>query len=247
MIVTADPRGDFNATSQILRYSALAREVTVPRVISITQTITQAIFSPPPTITTDNTVSMPSNTQQHSQTSRLHTTKSDTTEITTELTRVRAELTKLRATLTAETRRREEAETSWADAEQRLTETEASVREECWNEFESRMQSERHRQTAARVEERERGDAHLDEKIEILTRGVHIFEDEDDSVGGGSMEGKYEELERENDALRQKVRSLEREKDVNRSPSRKLKSLKAKRWVLDDGLGVDGENDELLS
>ncbi|KAI5862515.1 kinesin [Durotheca rogersii] len=39
MIVTADPLGDFNATSQILRYSALAREVTVPRVPSITSTI----------------------------------------------------------------------------------------------------------------------------------------------------------------------------------------------------------------
>ncbi|KAH9903956.1 P-loop containing nucleoside triphosphate hydrolase protein [Xylariomycetidae sp. FL2044] len=39
MIVTADPLGDFNATSQILRYSALAREVTVPRIPSITSTI----------------------------------------------------------------------------------------------------------------------------------------------------------------------------------------------------------------
>ena len=37
MIVTADPHGDFNATSQILRYSALAREITVPRIPSITQ------------------------------------------------------------------------------------------------------------------------------------------------------------------------------------------------------------------
>ncbi|KAL2022631.1 hypothetical protein VTK56DRAFT_4975 [Thermocarpiscus australiensis] len=42
MIVTADPHGDFNATSQILRYSALAREVTVPRIPSITQTILTA-------------------------------------------------------------------------------------------------------------------------------------------------------------------------------------------------------------
>lgn len=39
MIVTADPHGDFNATSQILRYSALAREIAVPRIPSITQTI----------------------------------------------------------------------------------------------------------------------------------------------------------------------------------------------------------------
>ncbi|AEO60509.1 hypothetical protein MYCTH_2309747 [Thermothelomyces thermophilus ATCC 42464] len=42
MIVTADPHGDYNATSQILRYSALAREVTVPRIPSITQTILAA-------------------------------------------------------------------------------------------------------------------------------------------------------------------------------------------------------------
>lgn len=39
MIVTADPHGDFNATSQILRYSALAREITAPRIPSVTQTI----------------------------------------------------------------------------------------------------------------------------------------------------------------------------------------------------------------
>lgn len=31
MIVTADAMGDFNATSQILKYAALAREITVPR------------------------------------------------------------------------------------------------------------------------------------------------------------------------------------------------------------------------
>ncbi|KAM7198382.1 kinesin-like motor protein 9 [Naviculisporaceae sp. PSN 640] len=46
MIVTADPLGDFNATSQILRYSALAREVTVPRVPSLTQTLLAS--APPP-------------------------------------------------------------------------------------------------------------------------------------------------------------------------------------------------------
>ena len=39
MIVAADPLGDFNATSQILRYSALAKEVTVPRVPSTSETI----------------------------------------------------------------------------------------------------------------------------------------------------------------------------------------------------------------
>lgn len=34
MIVTADAMGDFNATTQILRYSALARDVTIPRAAS---------------------------------------------------------------------------------------------------------------------------------------------------------------------------------------------------------------------
>lgn len=47
MIVTADPHGDYNATSQILRYSALAREVTVPRVPSISQTMLAAVPSAP--------------------------------------------------------------------------------------------------------------------------------------------------------------------------------------------------------
>ncbi|KAL2158692.1 hypothetical protein VTH06DRAFT_4174 [Thermothelomyces fergusii] len=42
MIVTADPHGDYNATSQILRYSALAREITVLRIPSITQTFLAA-------------------------------------------------------------------------------------------------------------------------------------------------------------------------------------------------------------
>ncbi|KAK4183387.1 P-loop containing nucleoside triphosphate hydrolase protein [Podospora australis] len=46
MVVTADPLGDYNATSQILRYSALAREVTVPRVPSITQSILTAVAAP---------------------------------------------------------------------------------------------------------------------------------------------------------------------------------------------------------
>ena len=43
MIVTADPLGDYNATTQILRYSALAREVMVPRTPSLTQAAMTAV------------------------------------------------------------------------------------------------------------------------------------------------------------------------------------------------------------
>ncbi|KOS22423.1 Kinesin-like motor protein 9 [Escovopsis weberi] len=55
MIVTADPLGDFASTSQILRYGALAREITTPRVASIASAIysdqsaaSDRSFSPPP-------------------------------------------------------------------------------------------------------------------------------------------------------------------------------------------------------
>ena len=40
--MNADPHGDFSATSQILRYSALACEVTAPRIPSISQAILAA-------------------------------------------------------------------------------------------------------------------------------------------------------------------------------------------------------------
>lgn len=245
MIVTADPRGDFNATSQILRYSALAREVTVPRVISVTQ----AIFAP---ITTPPTELIP---LVLSQQTPLHPTRVHNPPVphhdTVELSRLRAQVALLQQNLTLETRRREETETSWELSERRLAEIEAAVREECWNEFEARLEAERTRQRAAWDEEHARADRHLDGKIEILTRGtagLTVYEDADDPEGTANgedeAEARIEDLERENEALRIKLRMLEREKEVGRTPSRKLKPLKAKKWVLDDGLGVDSENEE---
>ncbi|CAK7201750.1 hypothetical protein SEUCBS139899_004462 [Sporothrix eucalyptigena] len=73
MIVTADPHGDFNATSQILRYSALAREITVPRIPSITQTIMgsaqansqQAPLSSSPPLSTVSTASSGHHSNNH--------------------------------------------------------------------------------------------------------------------------------------------------------------------------------------
>lgn len=72
MIVAADPCGDFNATSQILRYSALAREITVPRVDSITSTIAsrrQSVIMAYPTLpapSSGGTTTPPmSSSQQH--------------------------------------------------------------------------------------------------------------------------------------------------------------------------------------
>jgi len=241
MIVTADPRGDVNATSQILRYSALAREVTVPRVISVTQ----AIFPAPPPVATETTSTTTPHPVQSQQTHPVQSQQTNpryTTHAadTAELARLRAQIALLQQNLSTETRRREEAEASWELAEQRLAETEAAVREECWNEFESRLEMEQSRQRTAWETEHEHADRHLDEKIEILTRGtaeMNIYEDNETLNPG--MEG----LQRENDALRQRVRQIEREKEVGRTPSRKVKVLKTKKWVLDDGLGLDVENE----
>lgn len=71
MIVAVDPSGDFNATSQILRYSTLAREITAPGVASSTSTVASSRQSgimayptlPPPS---DGTTTPPmSSSQQH--------------------------------------------------------------------------------------------------------------------------------------------------------------------------------------
>jgi len=56
--MAANPHGDFNATSQILHYSALAQEVTVPQIPSITQTILTAP-STSPTLTFSSPVGSP--------------------------------------------------------------------------------------------------------------------------------------------------------------------------------------------
>ncbi|KAI7524066.1 P-loop containing nucleoside triphosphate hydrolase protein, partial [Hortaea werneckii] len=117
MIVTADPLGDYNATSQILRYSALAREVTVPRVPSVTSQIASAPV-------------MPSNLHGH-PTGRA-TPSNNTAAVQEELEQALATIAALRSELEVsqlllqeETQRRQAAEASWKVAETRIEEVEA--------------------------------------------------------------------------------------------------------------------------
>ena len=118
MIVTADPLGDFNATSQILRYSALAREVTVPRVPSVASTIGGRVpsgrTSPNATCTDEAVVDM----------------------AFSEIARLNEEVEILNVRLAEEERRRKEAEDNWQNAENKAEEIELQVREECWKEME---------------------------------------------------------------------------------------------------------------
>ena len=144
MIVTADPLGDFNATSQILRYSALAREVTVPRIPSVTSTILSG-----------NLTGNGSN--KHPLPSSGRTTPNDNVaelEVATiEIEKLAEEVNLLEMRLSEEQERRKEAEEAWQRAEEKAEELERNVREECWTEMERRIDEERGRWISAWGEE----------------------------------------------------------------------------------------------
>ena len=212
MIVTADPLGDFNATSQILRYSALAREITVPRIPSVTSTIlaqsaSSNYFSSRPL---GNGRTTPSDTER------------ETMEIAAlEIARMSEEIDGLRLELAREQERRLEVEahleTAREEVEERILEKEAEVREDCYVEMETNLQQEMQRWKATWAAEADRSDEHMDKKLEILTRTICIAEDED-------KENQYldlnEDLGSENERLRREVAMLRRDLQ-SRSPSKK--------------------------
>ncbi|KAL6718802.1 hypothetical protein ACLMJK_003036 [Lecanora helva] len=209
MIVTADPLGDFNATSQILRYSALAREVTVPRIPSVSSTISGRA---PSGRTSPNAT---------------HTDEAVVEMAFSEIARLNEEVEILNIRLTEEEGRRKEAEENWQRAEDKAEETELQVREECWREMEKWTEVARRRWMGAWGEEADRNDEHLDRKLEILSKGIQIHEDPIDRstyVSG---------LESENEALRRRLESLERELQC-KSPTKSSKKPKIPSLNLTD-------------
>ncbi|KAF8857830.1 P-loop containing nucleoside triphosphate hydrolase protein [Acephala macrosclerotiorum] len=204
MIVTADPLGDFNATSQILRYSALAREITVPRIPSVTSTIlaqstASHYFSP------RAGRSSPTDTER------------ETMEIAAlEIARMSEEIDGLRAELLNEQQRRLEVEAHLESMTDRIMEVEAEVREECFVEMEKTMEVEMRRWKANWAEQQERTEEHLDKKLEIYTRSMDAVEDGEDKentpVRDLSMQDENERLRREVEILRRELQS--------RSPSK---------------------------
>ncbi|EFR05055.1 kinesin family protein [Nannizzia gypsea CBS 118893] len=209
MLVMADPLGDFNATSQMLRYSALAKEVTVPRIPSITSTI----LSAPPSSTTQK--------PSPGTSSKAQAAYADQLELAAlEIAQISDEYEALAVRFSEEQALRIEAEFKLKAAEERCLLIEQDVREECWAEMEERMDEEKRRWQAALDEQTSRNEDHLDMKIDILSRGIKIHED----PAPDSAE-KIDELESENDALRRKIEQLERELH-SRSPTKKTRSKK---------------------
>lgn len=132
MVVTADPLGDFNATSQILRYSALAREVTVPRMPSLAGSIIST------TSGKDRSVS--------GRTSPHYASSSEELErAMAEIARLTKDCHGLAVRLAEEEIVRSEMEIRLNVAEERCTDIEQEVREECWAEMDEMMEEERKR------------------------------------------------------------------------------------------------------
>ena len=159
MIVTADPLGDFNATSQILRYSALAREITVPRIPSVTS----IVFHGAPN---------PRAQQMQSGRTSPNDVSAELEAANAEMERLNDQLELMALHLAEERERRREAEANWQRADEMAESIEAEVREECWNEMEKKIAEERRRWMNAFGEEADRNDAHLDRKLEILAQGI---------------------------------------------------------------------------
>ena len=245
MIVTADPCGEYNATSQILRYSALARDVMVPRIPSVTQSI---IY---PSLSRHDTISP-------TLTGRSSTTLTNNMSEAEGISILQSEFEVLKLKLGEEVERRKAVEEAWALAsaktEQAVEEAEAAVRAECMDVLDQQLTRERARWANAREEEREANEKLIDDKIDILRTATEADEEEDDggvTIYEDSWKDKFAVLEQENLGLLERVRSLEnelrktrRQNDTMRTPSRKVKPLKAKKWVVDDGDELAGSNDE---
>ncbi|KAL2863665.1 kinesin family protein [Aspergillus lucknowensis] len=206
MIVTADPLGDYNATSQILRYSALAREVTVPRAPSAESILSSTLGS--------RKGSGGRNSPQHGLAEELE-------KALTEIQCLAAENERLALRLAEEEILRAEMETALIVSEDRCLLIEQEVREECWAEMDEKVEQERKRWQSAWDEQAGHNDEHIDKKIELLSQGFKIHEDRDPS-----SDERVEQLEFENDQLRSRITSLERELAC-RSPTKKSKPKNA--------------------
>jgi len=170
-------------------------------------------------------------------------TERETMEIAAlEIARMSEEIDGLRAELLSEQQRRLECEAHLESLSARAGEIEQEVREECYLELESKLDSEMRRWKLVWEGERERGDVHLDRKLEIYTRSMDAAVEGEDKENLFSGPGVVEDLEMENERLRREVEQLRREVQ-GRSPSKSQRMpLRESRTHRSTGQG-HGERD----
>ncbi|PNH45227.1 hypothetical protein VD0004_g2619 [Verticillium dahliae] len=231
MIVTADAHGDVNATSQILRYSALAREVTIPRIPSITSTILADM--PTANAHSETLLSVNSASSQRSyfsQPSGSHRNISPSSptdgdrfimeHAALEIARMQEEINSLHQDLDVERDARVAAEAHLLSMEDRMLELEQTIREDCAAEYESRYDLEVARWKATMQAQQERGEEHWDRKMELFERGLGPHDDDDEEGGEDKENVLVENLAQENERLRREMGVLKREL-AGRSPTRR--------------------------
>lgn len=245
MIVTADPVGDYNATSQILRYSALAREITVPRVPSITASIRSGATSPIAQRSnySASVSSIPgyfgptssSTNHSHYQSSASSDDVREAMEAAAQqIAQLETEVAILTQELATERQLLQEAEAHAATLaerqEQTADEIEQAVREEMFAEMEARLDQEMRRWKLKWEEEREKGDDHLDRKLELMakqlspTKPAPKFVEEKENIND---EEEAREARHAARALRHAQREAQRSPTKERSqriPSKTLES-----------------------
>ncbi|KAF2145190.1 uncharacterized protein K452DRAFT_356487 [Aplosporella prunicola CBS 121167] len=235
MIVTADPVGDYNATSQILRYSALAREVTVPRIHSVSSTIQTGPTAMHSHSQRPGTSASGRATPSAGAASYIARMEDELDTALGEVARLSEGLEVAQVQLQEEAARRQAAEASWRAAEANMLALEQELRDELYAEYEARIEKLQRQYKASWDEEADKNDERLDRKIELLARGISIYEDPEDKgeeVVSGE-DGRVRALEDENAALRRKVEMLERDAQT-RSPTKKQRVLKTRKWGIEN-------------
>ncbi|KAH6610047.1 hypothetical protein Trco_000067 [Trichoderma cornu-damae] len=245
MIVTADPLGDFNATSQILRYSALAREVTVARAPSITATI---LSQAGPGHAAPHAPRPFGNAGFGSQRSHFSPVNATDERVTMEIAaleiaRMSDEIEQLREEIEVQSEARIAAEAHLLSTEDRMIDMEAGIREECALEFEQRLAVELARFKASMQIEKERHEEHWDRKVDILERSLETAFDEDfdkENVLVENLTQEVERLRRENTVLKRELAS--------RSPSKRKPLEERDDFSLPSGSGASSsKNDGVTS
>lgn len=200
MIVTADPQGDYSSTLEILRYSALATEVTVPRVVSAqvvsgTQHTTNATESNPVPTNGDNESFVVDNELIKCLIDRLEDMEVKFREADNGRKVAEKQCTEaLQRCVVAKQRTRE--------AEEQALQIEIQVREELTSEFELREKTI-HGAYLKRIKDEERvGREFMDSKLELAMRGLDLDREDD-------LE-RVEELQKENEELRWEVGRLKK-------------------------------------
>lgn len=160
MIVTADPLGDYNATSQILRYSALAKDVAVARAPSPAESVFSATLRSP-------------RVSYHGRNSPDPALNEELENALTVIARLTSENENLSVRLTQEEVAHAELEMHLKASDERCLTVEQEVREECWAEMDEKMEEERKRWQSAWDDQTGYNDEHMDKKIELLSRGFH--------------------------------------------------------------------------